>query len=226
MRCGRVIGDGLPKVSAPAGVDNARWEVDGVTISKDYVWDFDEDKTATAAYDIKVLTVTFMYGYDDKTETQSVSFNECAVKPTSPVRQSFVFVDWYLDQALTQVFDFNTVLTDDVTLYAKWTSGYKVTFDTNGGSLMEPVYVFSGEKVEKPYDPSKDNATFLGWYLGNKEFDFNTQITGDITLVAKWKENEAASEDKGCGGSIASASLIVSLVSLTGAMLIKRRKEN
>ncbi len=64
---------------------------------------------------------------------------------------------------------------------------YVVTFDSDGGSSIESVKVKENEKVEKPSDPTKEGYVFDSWYLDDEIFDFNTKITHDITLVAKWK---------------------------------------
>lgn len=67
---------------------------------------------------------------------------------------------------------------------------YTVTFETNGGSTIQPVTVGGGTAVAKPADPTKPYFAFAGWYTDSnltKSFDFeNTPITGDITLYAKW----------------------------------------
>jgi len=62
---------------------------------------------------------------------------------------------------------------------------YTVSFDTDGD--ITDVTVIAGEKVEQPEDPAKYGYTFLGWFLDGELFDFDTEITEDITLVAKWQ---------------------------------------
>lgn len=66
---------------------------------------------------------------------------------------------------------------------------YLVKFNTNGGSPIESVKVKENKMVKKPNDPTKDGYAFGGWYYENKEFDFNTKITKDITLEAHWTED-------------------------------------
>ncbi len=66
---------------------------------------------------------------------------------------------------------------------------YLVKFNTNGGSPIESVKVKENHKVEKPDDPTKNGYIFAGWYYNDKEFDFDTKITKDITLEAYWSEN-------------------------------------
>ena len=66
---------------------------------------------------------------------------------------------------------------------------YVVSFDSNGGTAIDAVDVFSGETAEKPADPTKVGYTFAGWYLGEDEFSFETPINENITVTAKWTPN-------------------------------------
>jgi len=71
---------------------------------------------------------------------------------------------------------------------------FTVTFDTNGGSEVASQTVLDGQKAVKPAaDPTKDGFTFVYWYSTNEdvEFSFDTPITADITLNAKWNDNSA-----------------------------------
>lgn len=63
---------------------------------------------------------------------------------------------------------------------------YTITFDTDGGSLIDEVKVSNGEKVTKPSDPIKEGYTFDGWYIGEVKYDFSKEVTSDLTLKAKW----------------------------------------
>ena len=70
---------------------------------------------------------------------------------------------------------------------------YTVAFNTNGGTPIDSVTVESGSKVTKPQNnPTNGNYTFVNWY-SNAEltqlFDFNTSITADTTIYAKWVVN-------------------------------------
>ena len=69
---------------------------------------------------------------------------------------------------------------------------FLVTFDSNGGTPIESVKVKEKSLVSKPNDPEKEGYIFLGWTENGKAYDFNTEITKDITLVASYeikKEN-------------------------------------
>ena len=71
---------------------------------------------------------------------------------------------------------------------------YTVTFLYNFGEGKEEVYktikVEEGKTVEKPIDPKRKDWYFNGWYMekSGKEFDFDTIISEDISLQAKWEK--------------------------------------
>ncbi|MCL2805791.1 MAG: InlB B-repeat-containing protein, partial [Treponema sp.] len=64
---------------------------------------------------------------------------------------------------------------------------HTVTFDPANGTAIFTVKVEDGKKVTKPADPTKGGYAFDAWFLGNNEFDFETPITSDIELTAKWE---------------------------------------
>lgn len=66
---------------------------------------------------------------------------------------------------------------------------YTITFDSNGGSLIASQTVEKNALATRPADPTRSGYTFIGWYTeanGGQKFDFNTAITGNITLYANW----------------------------------------
>ena len=64
---------------------------------------------------------------------------------------------------------------------------FTVTFDYNDGSEAVNEVVVQGDTVVRPPDPTMEGYTFEGWTLNGDEFDFDTAIAQDITLVAEWK---------------------------------------
>lgn len=64
---------------------------------------------------------------------------------------------------------------------------YTIEFDSNKGSSVASAEVTKNSLVNKPADPVRDDLEFEGWYLGDSLYDFNTPVTSDITLKAKWK---------------------------------------
>ncbi len=68
---------------------------------------------------------------------------------------------------------------------------HKITFETNGGSAVDPVYVTDGKTLTAPTAPTKYAFDFGGWYCDpalTSPYDFNTPVPYDFTLYAKWDE--------------------------------------
>lgn len=63
---------------------------------------------------------------------------------------------------------------------------YTITFDSNGGSTVPNGSAITYDKVSEPTVPTKEGYMFQGWYLDEEFYNFNSSITSDITLVAKW----------------------------------------
>ena len=64
-----------------------------------------------------------------------------------------------------------------------------VSFDSNGGTEIEPQVVSNGDKALKPADPVKKGYKFVGWYTeaeNGTRWSFDRQVTADVTLYARW----------------------------------------
>ncbi|MBR1391014.1 MAG: InlB B-repeat-containing protein [Lachnospiraceae bacterium] len=93
---------------------------------------------------------------------------------------------------------FYTNGTDTIWIYAQYFSTYTIAYATtdsvqvtfDDGAAQTQVIVEKGGKVTKPSDPAKDGYTFTGWYKDGTAWNFDSGVTGDITLVAQWKQNE------------------------------------
>ena len=69
------------------------------------------------------------------------------------------------------------------------TAKYPVKFDLAGGSADGlPETVRLGTALSKPADPTKSGHTFVGWYLGDAPYNFDTPVTAPLTLTAKWEK--------------------------------------
>ena len=77
-------------------------------------------------------TVTFdANGHGKAPDAQEVEHGEKAKKPANPTADGYTFGGWYKDKACKQAYDFSAPVTEDVTLYAKWT---KKTSSSSGTS--------------------------------------------------------------------------------------------
>ncbi len=66
---------------------------------------------------------------------------------------------------------------------------FTVTFDTDGGSTVAAQTVKEGEKATRPANPTKTDFEFDNWYTaktGGEVFDFDKEVTGDVTVYARW----------------------------------------
>ena len=163
-------------------------------------------------------TVVFNSNGGSTVESQSVQENVNVVRPPDPLLEGHTFAGWYRDVALTNGYDFNTAVTGNLTLYAKWVpnpvSGYMVIFNSNGGSSVDNQVVQDNQQVVRPADPIRSGFSFAGWYsdsLLKAAYDFSTPVTGNVTLYAKWDNilsNEYKVTFNSNGGSFVGSTMV------------------
>ena len=66
---------------------------------------------------------------------------------------------------------------------------YTVTFQSEGGSEVASQ-IRANAPAARPADPTKEGHTFIGWYNGESEWNFETPVTEKLTLTAKWQVNQ------------------------------------
>ena len=154
----------------------------------------------TIAEGVSIPNLKFIVTFDNEgTRTTAIIDNGVKLTaPAAPTKEGYRFSGWYYDNSGSKAkwnFDTDTV-TRAMTLTAKWVRTYTVTFETNGGSAVDPVTVDAGSTVTKPADPTKSGYTFGGWYKDSTlqtPWDFaNDTVTADTTLYAKWTANPPA----------------------------------
>ncbi len=111
---------------------------------------------------------------------------------TRPTKDGFTFGGWFTEPEFVNEFDFfNTIITEDITLYAKWIRNpFTVTFNSQGGSDVKSKAANSDGLVSTPTSPKKTGYRFAGWYKEaecKNRWDFYSDIViEDTTLYAKW----------------------------------------
>ncbi|WP_286148053.1 InlB B-repeat-containing protein [Neopoerus faecalis] len=154
----------------------------------------------TIAEGVSIPNLKFIVTFDNEgTRTTAIIDNGVKLTaPAAPTKEGYRFGGWYYDNSGSKAkwnFDTDTV-TRAMTLTAKWVRTYTVTFETSGGSAVDPVIVDAGSTVTKPADPTKSGYTFGGWYKDSTlqtPWDFaNDTVTADTTLYAKWTANPPA----------------------------------
>ncbi|GBU24202.1 hypothetical protein R83H12_00830 [Fibrobacteria bacterium R8-3-H12] len=124
-----------------------------------------------------IYTVSFdTDGGTPPISNQEVLKDSLAKKPTETLTKTgYDFEGWD--------FDFNTPITKDTTIRAKWKiQVYKVLFDSDGGSPVasQNVNYNSTASIPTP-QPTRTGYDFDSW-----DFNFSTPITRDITIRARW----------------------------------------
>ena len=168
------------------------------------VFGFASCDTSTGGDDTLYRTVTYSTEHATAPEKLTVTDGTALTADQLPAltESGYTFGGWYDGETKAEA---GYKVTKDVTLTAKWTKNtvtptpddgeddggntseattYTVTFNTDGTETKQTVA--EGEKASKPTDPTKTGYTFAGWYNGETAFDFNTAITQNITLTAKW----------------------------------------
>lgn len=162
------------------------------TMEYDFSKEVTEDTTLYAKWVKKPIVSFNTNGHGTAPASQTVELNGKAVKPADPTAEGYVFRGWYTTAACTTEFDFNTPITADTTLYAKWDEIYTVTFNVGGhGTAPAAQKVENGGKATKPENPTAKGWRFDGWYTDEKctaRYDFDKAVTANTTLYAKWTQ--------------------------------------
>lgn len=126
---------------------------------------------------------------DTKTGTTGTEISLNSV--SFPVEADQAITGWYTDKGLTTpATDPMTIGTSNISLYAKVEKGHWITFDSDGGSYVEPKFFATSVSTTEPNDPAKPGYTFAGWYSGDTKYSFGSPLTESITLKATWTAKE------------------------------------
>ena len=140
-----------------------------------------------------VYTITFSSNDGTSVESQNVNAGEKLTEPTpAPTKVGFTFDGWYEDSTFSKKFDFNTPITDSMTLYAKWIENkYTLTFDANGGTgTMTPIADLTGEYTLPANGfTAPGGKQFKGWSLTTDGATVSkVDMTENKTVYAIWED--------------------------------------
>jgi len=110
------------------------------------------------------------------------------VEPTNP---GYLLTHWSLDVAGEEPFNFATdIIEEDTILYAQWAEAVTVTFESNGGTVVDAQIIVKGGKATAPDNPTKEHYTFDAWYhdatFTNAVSFAVDEFEDSATLYAKW----------------------------------------
>ena len=155
---------------------------------------------ATSCANRESYQITFNSNGGSLVESQTVYHDQKVTRPADPAKEGHTFVDWYSDEALVTVYDFNARVRKAFTLYAKWNvNQYSISYVTNveGYELKTGTLGF-GSKITAPkVDEEKfvvEGHVFDGWYLDAEYTKALTEdskmAASDVTLYAKWAKED------------------------------------
>ena len=187
-------------VSAPINptkdyYDFVEWyKDDALTIPYEFTVMPEEDITVYAKWTPTVYTITYVLndGENDETnpDTYTVETETIVLKDAS--KTGYTFIKWF-DSA-----EYTNVVTEivkgshgNIVLYSNYKiNQYTITFESNGGTSVEPITQNYATAVSEPSAPAKNGYIFDGWYsdetLENK-YVFNTIPAENITIYARWE---------------------------------------
>ena len=177
--------------------------VDGVALSAEELVTFKDSYTfsnITENHSIKVEysakpTVTFNSNGGTIIPTQIVDMDGKAIEPTDPTRPGYVFKEWIGPDEVTTAYNFNTPVTEDITLTATWTPNenrinYVLNAENATNPETNPTKYNTGETITSFAEPTRPGYDFNGWYededLTNEFPGISATDYGDKTLYAKW----------------------------------------
>ncbi len=115
--------------------------------------------------------------------------NSYLADPGTPIKAGYTFEGWVDSDG--EPFSFTTTpISENITIKATWEEYFPtVTVELDGGtleSLTENPFTVTYDETISLGTPTKAVSDFQGWYCDGAVFDFDTPITEDITLTAKW----------------------------------------
>lgn len=177
------------------------------------LWNFGVDRvrgttTIYAKWEKNNHTVTFNSQGGSENVTRTVGFDSTVNPPADPTKENYLFAGWYKDSGCLKEWDFGADrIYRDTELYAKWIPvTFKVSFNTRGGSAIDPIAVFYGSKLPENMDGTVlTGFNFDGWYLDYAytiPWDLEKDVISEpILLYAKWSEGEYTVNFDSMGGS-------------------------
>jgi len=130
-------------------------------------------------------TVTFDSNGLGAIDPERLLEDSLIAEPKNISRNEYDLLGWFNGD---EKWDFTKdTVSSNVNLVAKWAKKPLVSFDSQGGTAVSAVYVSNGSKLTAPPSPEKELHKFGGWVTeSGAPWDFNTPITSNITLYAKW----------------------------------------
>ena len=177
------------------------------TIGSNSVYGSDGDRAHHVVFEPLSAIVFDVKGHGAAPDTQKLPIGQKVTQPDDLTDEAYDFGGWFTDAECTAPYDFDAPVTDDITLYAKWTiKKYTVAFDTNGHgeAAPEPQIVEYGSAAAEPVEPTDEVYDFTGWFTDKDctaPYDISSAVKSDTTVYAGWtiKKYTVAFDSNGRG---------------------------
>lgn len=159
-----------------------------------------KDLVLVAEYSINQYSIMFDENGGSIVDVIVNDFGYLVNKPINPIKEGYLFVDWYVDQDLLEAYLFSTMPAEDITLYAKWkVVKYKLIYLDDDLTVLEELYVEYNQDLNLITEPNvtRNGYSFLGWHqkLPSK------MPANDIVMVAEFSINQYTISFNEKGGS-------------------------
>ena len=192
-----IVFNGAYNTEGIISYSDARESLEIGTLSYSYTFTpTDTTNYETVSGTVEIITKATVEYYDGSTllNTLYVAKNGTATNLSLTPKVGYTANGWTLSGS-TSLYDFATLITDNLSLYTKYTlNTYTIAYVLDGGTnnpSNPSSYNVHSDTISLA-NASKENFEFLGWYRENTFTNKVTQIvsgsTGDITLYAKYEE--------------------------------------
>ena len=136
--------------------------------------------TITAQWTINQYTITFDTAGGSEIDSIEQDYDTAITAPDAPTKEGYTFIGW--DTTVPK-----KMPAKDMTVKARWQiNRYKITFDTDGGSEIDPIEQDYDTAITAPDNPTKEGYAFIDW---------DTTVPAkmparDMTIKALWKDIE------------------------------------
>ena len=167
-----------PVIPTKSGYTFAGWYLGDTKY--DFAAPVTENLTLTAKWTTNTYTLTFDTDGGSDIAPITQDYGTAITAPADPTRTGYTFAGWTPEIPATMP-------AENMTIKAKWTvNQYTLTFDTDGGSTIDPITQDYGTAITAPADPTRTGYTFAGW---TPEIPA-TMPAENMTIKAKWTVNQ------------------------------------
>jgi uncharacterized repeat protein (TIGR02543 family) len=200
------------QISIPAEPIKEGFTFDGWYKDSEFAEEFEfskmpaEDITIYAKWIKNKYRISFVTNGGSAVEDIEAEFGAVVSKPTIvPEKEGYTFIGWFSDRTCETEYEFTTMPANNVKLYAGWKiNQYTISFETNGGSVVDSITADFGAKIREPKDPSFEGYGFMGWFIDEAltiPYEFDTMPAENVTIYAKWAKDTYRIQFMSRGGS-------------------------